>query len=333
MTFEHPKHRLVLAGYGPMALALLEAFHKHPLIELVGVWPWSLTEASPASSVEDEAFIEQAQHIGAVARHVGRFNNPSAQAAINQLGPDVVILATWGEILTEATLAALPCPVLNCHPALLPDYRGANPYAAVIRNNEPDTGVTLHQVNAGVDTGPILGQWSCVIQPTDTGGVLRQRCAELTGQHVPQAVVAWLAAGKPRQPQQPSGGKHSAPRLTLEDGRLDVDTLSASDCERHVRALQPWVECYLQAKSALFGQTVLLTTRQVTVVDTQQKARTPGEIVAVSSTSIMVAAAGSDNGECCRVELSRVYWGHIPVPKVVWPWCLPWLLKPGTPVP
>jgi methionyl-tRNA formyltransferase len=325
---------IVLAGHGIMAQALLMALLQCPDTNVLGALPWSVANGEDASDSDDRDFCIEIDSRGLQLETVGLINANDVQKAVTALAPDVLVLATWGEILSAQTLEALPCPVVNCHPALLPAYRGANPYTAVILNKEKVTGVTLHMVDAGVDTGPIIGQWECPVLSKDTGGALRLRCAELTAREVPQALVDWSIHRK-TYPQSLASRKladatnHKAKRLTLKDGYLDVVNRSASELQRQVRAVQPWVECFVVLPSKLLGRELLVATRQVDCIDVDHpnlNQLQAGQCMVNKPGHLLLKAA---QGSFLQLTISNLYWGSVHIPKSWHNKLLSWLLTDG----
>ncbi|MFQ5814121.1 MAG: methionyl-tRNA formyltransferase, partial [Anaerolineae bacterium] len=97
-----------------------------------------------------------------------RLRQPDVAAELEDLAPDVIVVAAYGQILPAQVLAIPPRGCLNVHASLLPKYRGAAPVAAAILAGEEETGVTIMLMDEGMDTGPILSQATCAISPQDT---------------------------------------------------------------------------------------------------------------------------------------------------------------------
>ena len=104
-------------------------------------------------------------------------NSDSFRRQLLKLNPDIMIVASWSEKLEKATYDMPKTATINIHPSLLPKYRGPNPYFWVIKNREPKSGVTLHLVDGGLDTGAILDSREVDVLPTDTGKELKSKTA------------------------------------------------------------------------------------------------------------------------------------------------------------
>jgi methionyl-tRNA formyltransferase len=158
----------------------------------------------------------------------------AAQAAFAGLGLDAAVVAAYGLILPPAMLDAPRRGCLNIHGSLLPRWRGAAPIQAAILAGDPASGVTIMQMDAGLDTGPMLLREAVPIGPRTTSGALHDVLAPLGARLVLRA----LAEDPPPVPQ-PAEGATYAPKLTREDGRIDW-THDAAAIERQVRAFDPW---------------------------------------------------------------------------------------------
>ena len=160
--------------------------------------------------------------------------DPVAQAAFAALGLDAAIVAAYGLILPPPMLAAPRLGCLNIHASLLPRWRGAAPIHAALLAGDAETGVTIMQMEAGLDTGPMLRHAAIPIGPASTLPELHDALASLGA----QLIVETLAAIPPEVPQ-PADGVTYAGKLGKADGAIDW-TRPAALIERQVRALNPW---------------------------------------------------------------------------------------------
>jgi methionyl-tRNA formyltransferase len=161
-------------------------------------------------------------------------NDPAAQAAFADLALDAAVVAAYGLILPPAMLAAPRLGCLNIHASLLPRWRGAAPIQAAVLAGDAETGITIMQMDEGLDTGPMLLREAVPIGPQTTAASLHNALAEIGG----RLILCALAEAPPPMPQ-PEAGTSYAPKLTREDGRLDW-SLDAAVLDRQVRAFDPW---------------------------------------------------------------------------------------------
>jgi methionyl-tRNA formyltransferase len=163
---------------------------------------------------------------------------PEAVAPLAAWRPEIIVVAAFGQLLPAAVLDLPPHGCLNVHASLLPCYRGAAPIAAAILSGDEVTGITIMQMDEGLDTGPILAQANCPIAPDDTTGSLTVKLAELGAQLLTQTLGSWLTSSVQARPQDETQATY-CDQLTKEDGRLDWNQ-SAAYLDRQVRACDPW---------------------------------------------------------------------------------------------
>ncbi len=176
-----------------------------------------------------------AEALGLPVRSPARLRqDPVAQAAFAALGLDAAIVAAYGLILPPPMLAAPRLGCLNIHASLLPRWRGAAPIHAALLAGDAETGVTIMQMEAGLDTGPMLRHAAIPIGPATTLPELHDALASLGA----RLIVETLAAILPAVPQ-PADGVTYAGKLGKADGAIDW-TRPAALIERQVRALNPW---------------------------------------------------------------------------------------------
>ncbi|SOB77307.1 methionyl-tRNA formyltransferase [Marinobacter sp. LV10R510-11A] len=167
---------------------------------------------------------------------------PEAQQELADLQPDVMIVAAYGLILPEAILAIPAYGCLNIHASLLPRWRGAAPIHRAIAAGDENTGITIMQMDKGLDTGAMLLKTQTTIESTDTGGSLHDRLADMGGSAVVDALNL-LEKDELGGEVQNSEQACYAHKLTKEEGHVDW-ALSASTIERLVRAFNPWPGTY-----------------------------------------------------------------------------------------
>ncbi len=159
-------------------------------------------------------------------------------AQLAALKLDLIVVAAYGKILPKALLELPRLGCVNVHASLLPGYRGAAPIQWAIARGEAETGVTLMQMDEGLDTGPMLARDRLPIALDDTGGSLTAKLAALGGELLARNLPALVAHSLVGVSQDPALAT-LAPKLVREDAELDL-TLSAVELHNRVRAFQPW---------------------------------------------------------------------------------------------
>ena len=152
--------------------------------------------------------------------------------------PEIVVTAAYGLILPPEVLAIPPAGCINVHASLLPRWRGAAPVQHALLAGDAETGATIMQMDAGIDTGGILLSRTCPVRPDDTAGSLTDRLAHLGAEALREA-MSGLTAGRIAPRPQDESAATLAPRIRKADALLDWSH-DARNLERRVRAFDPW---------------------------------------------------------------------------------------------
>jgi methionyl-tRNA formyltransferase len=176
-----------------------------------------------------------------------RIRTDEAQARIREVGADVMVVVAYGQILPASLIEAPRLGTLNVHASLLPRHRGPAPVEWAILSGDSQTGVTIMQMDAGVDTGPILAQEPVPIAPDEIAPRLEGRLANVGGRLLVRTLDD-LVDGRVEPIPQPAVGATHAPRLRSEDGKLDPTTMTAEEIDRKVRALVGRVGTWMTLK-------------------------------------------------------------------------------------
>ncbi len=215
----------------------------------------------------------------------------AARRPIAEAHGDVMVVAAYGLILPQAVLDLPRWGCVNIHASLLPRWRGAAPIQRAILAGDEETGITLMQMEAGLDTGPILAMARLPIGPEETAGSLHDRLAALGAREI-VALLPRLAAGEVvPQPQDERLAVYAA-KIGKEEARIDWQR-PAAQIARQVRAFNP----HPGAWTVLDGQ--LLKLWQVRCCEGQGQ---PGEVLRASPAGIVV---GCGEGALCVLELQK----------------------------
>lgn len=166
-----------------------------------------------------------------------------AQAELQALNADVMVVVAYGLILPKAVLDAPKYGCLNVHGSLLPRWRGAAPIQRAIWAGDGETGITIMQMNEGLDTGDMLHKVVCPIKPTETSASLYAKLAELAPPALLE-VLNGLTSGQFKPEKQQEQFANYAEKLTKEEAKLDWH-LTACQLERNIRAFNPAPVAYL----------------------------------------------------------------------------------------
>lgn len=171
-----------------------------------------------------------------------RVRNPEAIAEIADMKPDLIVVAAFGQILPKEILTIPPLGCVNVHASLLPCYRGAAPIQQAIIDGCDKTGVTIMQMDEGLDTGDILAMRECEIAPDETGGSLFDKLAVL-GAELLIDTLPDIESGKAERRPQPTENVSYVKMFKKEDGRIDW-TEGADVICRKVRGYDPWPSAF-----------------------------------------------------------------------------------------
>jgi methionyl-tRNA formyltransferase len=181
---------------------------------------------------------EVALEAGAHVYQPEKIKSESAFDFFKRLAPDAVVIIAYGQIVPQRLIEIPRLGWINLHASLLPKYRGAAPIAWAIVNGETSTGLTTMQIDAGMDTGPILLQQEIEIGPDETAPELAQRMAE-AGAPLVADTLRKLERSEITPRAQDGSQATYAPRLERENGRIDW-SLPAQQIYNRIRGLVPW---------------------------------------------------------------------------------------------
>jgi len=201
---------------------------------------------------------------------------------LRTLGPDLMVVAAYGQLLPQSLLDVPRLGCLNVHTSLLPAYRGAAPIQWALADGLAETGVTLMRMDAGLDTGPIVTTAITPIRDDDTGQTLHDRLADLGGDLLVRSLPDYLE-GRISPRAQPANGVSLARKISKEDGRLMWDR-PAVELWRRLRAFTPWPGAFCHAEAG--GQARLVKIH--TAVPCEGSGR-PGERIDAGKGRLVVA--------------------------------------------
>ena len=211
-------------------------------------------------------------------------NSATSLSQIRYQKPDLMVVVAYGQILKKPILELPELGCWNVHGSLLPKYRGASPIAAAVRDLQKRTGVTIMQMNEGLDTGDILGKVATRIRPGETTGLLHDRLAKKSGPLL-LYLLERAKKGKLKSARQNSQEASVAPRMKKEDGKIDW-AKNPEEIDAHIRAMQPWPGAYAWVPDGTDQKMLKI----FSVILSKRAKGKPGEIVEINSHGILVAA-------------------------------------------
>ena len=274
--------RVAFAGTPEFALPALAALCDHHSV--VGVLtqpdrPKGRGQQLTASAVKRAALERQLP-----LAQPQTLKNAAGREALESWAPEVLVVVAYGLILPREVLALPPRGCLNIHASLLPRWRGAAPIQRAILAGDAETGVCLMQMEAGLDTGPVLLSESTPIRSDDTGGSLHDRLAEIGAQALAAGLRHVIAGGNLHATPQPEIGATYAHKLEKSEAGLDFSR-PAIELERKVRAFDPWPV----AEAVLAGERVRVWAASALPATPEHADKSPGAIVSASKLGIDIA--------------------------------------------
>lgn len=271
--------RIVFAGTPEFAVSSLRAAARHH--EVVAVYTQPDRPAGRGRGLAPSPVKLEAVARGIPVYQPESLKDAAAQQQLRDLQPDLMVVVAYGLILPKAVLAIPTHGCWNVHASLLPRWRGAAPIQRAIQAGDAKTGVCLMQMEAGLDTGPVLLHQELPIAATDTGGQLHDKLAELGAQVLSDGLGLLRAGIKPIARPQPEQGVTYAHKLDKAEARLDW-AQDADALARTVRAFNPWPI----AEATLAGERVRIHGAVALEADHGQA---PGTVLAAGRDGIEIA--------------------------------------------
>ncbi len=271
--------RSVFFGSPEFAVPCLEALHEVSDVRAVIAQPDR--PAGRGLALRQPAVKVRALELGLDVWQPKKVRTEEFAERLRALGADVGVVVAYGRILPRAVLDAPRAGCVNVHASLLPRWRGAAPIQWAIVHGDAETGVTLMQMDEGMDTGPILAASRTEIRPDEDAQALAERLAGL-GASLLQEQLHRYAGGELSPVPQDGSRATMAPLLRKEDGRIDWDQ-SAKRIVDRIRGMNPWPG----ATARLGDRVVKIHRARTSTLDPEGV--TPGEVLAVDATGVFVA--------------------------------------------
>jgi methionyl-tRNA formyltransferase len=228
--------KIVFMGTPDFAVPTLRALMQNH--EVIGVVTQPDRPAGRHQQIQMSSIKQVAIEAGIPILQPEKLRRPDAIESLKQWIPDAYVVAAFGQILPQAVLDIPRYGSINVHASLLPRWRGAAPIQAVIRAGDPESGVTIMKMDAGLDTGPILSQRAIPLVADETGQSLHDKLAVIGAELLIDTLPGYFSGEITPQAQDESGVTY-APQIKKEEGLIDW-TQDAASIGRLVRAFTPW---------------------------------------------------------------------------------------------
>lgn len=279
-----PRLRIAFAGTPEFAAISLKSLIKADQHDLVAVFTQPDRPAGRGRKIQKSAVKELAESNNLDALQPVSFKDQATLETLQSLDLDLLIVVAYGQILPQAILDTPRLGCINVHGSLLPRWRGAAPIQRAIEAGDPESGVTIMQMAAGTDTGPMYLKAACSIENKDTAQVLHDKLAVLGAEALLETITA-LSSGSARLENQDESLVTYAAKITKEEAAINWQE-SAIEIQRKVCAFNPAPVCHTE----LFEKKVRVWEAEVIDSHTISKTDKPaGEIVKASHEGIDIA--------------------------------------------
>ncbi len=262
--------------------ALLESRH-----ELACVYTQPDRPAGRGRKLKASAVKILAERSAIPLRQPASLRPPEVRQMLAALKPDVMVVAAYGLLLPAEILATPAAGCINVHASLLPRWRGAAPIQRAILAGDRETGVSIMQMDEGLDTGDVLRAARCEISRDDTAGSLHDRLARLGAETLLKTLQS-VSEGRLQPVPQEEGSATYAPRIEKQEARLDW-RLDAETLERQVRAFNPWPVAFTELPDAAGCAGPRLRVWRARVGSDEAAGATPGSVIFTGAEGIGVA--------------------------------------------
>jgi methionyl-tRNA formyltransferase len=236
--------RIVFMGSPDFALSSLSALNNAQMYQVVGVVTQPDRASGRGRELKSPPVKALALELNIPVLQPEKLRAPESMTQLQEWHPDLIVVAAFGQILKQDVLNLPRYGCINVHASLLPRWRGAAPINAAILAGDDETGVTIMQMDAGLDTGPMLARKTIRIRRDDSAGSVLQALSKLGADLLIETLPEYFSGNITPVPQ-PAEGATYAPMLKKEDGLLDF-THPAVELERRVRAMNPWPSAWFE---------------------------------------------------------------------------------------
>ena len=270
------KVKVFYLGSGDISIPILDALKKAPGLELVGIAS-QMKESKGEGPVRTikSPLVKYCEKCGIPIERYKTVNSEEFHTVLRERGVELLVVASYGQILKPALLALPKFGCLNVHASLLPKYRGASPVVASLLNGDRVTGVSFMQMEAGLDTGPIYRMCEQEIPADVDAENLEKRLGKLAGENIESVIVDIARHGLKPVPQCSEGSSY-AKKICKEDGRVCWSKSAVEICNMlRAYAAWPFVSTVFPSKD---GTGTLVRIRQAEPLPDDGNEAAPGTI-------------------------------------------------------
>ena len=280
--------RTYVLGSGRIAIRPLAALLTCGSVQVIGVGTQPDRRSGRKRRLTPTPVADFASSQGVAVDKPPGANDPACLEHLAEMRPDIVVVASFGQILKKALLDLPPFGCLNIHASLLPRHRGAAPVFATILAGDSVAGVSFMAMDEGLDTGPVYEKHKLDVTGRETRPDLEEKLAELAAHHLPACLHRVCREGLSPRPQDDSRATY-APKIRKQDGEVDWSQ-PADRIERLVRACQPWPRTFFHVDTGRTSRRIQIV--RASVADSPEHDRSPGDVLAADAETGWVIACG-----------------------------------------
>lgn len=290
--------RVVFFGTADLAVASLRALAAEPSIRILAVVTQPDRPRGRSLKLCDSPVKTAARALDLPILQPVKARATAFLDELRTLAPELIVVAAYGQILSESLLAIPDFGCLNVHASLLPRHRGAAPIQAALLEGDAETGVTIMKMDAGLDTGDMVSSVTTPIDPHDNGSTLHDRLAALGARLLVETIPRFVRGDLTLAPQPAETATYSK-KLTREDGAIDWSRPAAVICRR-VRAFTPWPGAFTTYLDGDRRRTL-----KIWRAEPAEGADGSSGVILASSKDALVVGAGNGHESVRLLELQR----------------------------
>ncbi len=295
--------KIIVVGYGEMFRSVISGILNTDN-EIAGVFRHENTIYNPLARFYNDIFHPSFDYNFVKTQKLHEIKADSVNSKnfikqVKELNADIIITSSWSEKFSADTINSPNVACINVHPALLPKYRGPNPYMQVILHNESTSGITFHLMTEKFDSGAILHQQQTPVYNYDTGLSLKQRCCKLAAKEVQMLLNDFDEKFKNAKAQNEDIATYY-PNILLKDIILDFNNETAQEIDRRIRAFTPWVKCHIPYKNEFF----IFKKHEIS---RETSAQRPATIIKKLDKSIYIVCKGGSVIKFSDLEINRSF--------------------------
>jgi methionyl-tRNA formyltransferase len=276
--------RLYYLASGNLGIPIFDALRSDPRIELLGVGSQPKRKSGRSRQLLNTPVAEHCEQQGLETKPLPSVNDPEFIAELRSLKTELLLVASFGQLLKPELLNTPPLGCLNVHASLLPRFRGASPINAAILNGDDKSGVSFMRMEAGLDSGPVFCQYELPILERENADSLEERLAKLAAEHVGEVIWRVAREGLQATPQDDAAATH-ARKIKKHDGAIRWE-LPAELLRRMTLAYSTWPRLVAIVPAAKGSKRILITDAELVSGTTQLR---PGTVIEQGDGGLVVA--------------------------------------------